>query len=165
MEDPQEGPLKKSRSIFHRNDDEKLLTFIHKYGTNRWDRVAAEMEDRNARQCRERWKHFLSKKYEGTGGFWRKDEDEIIILKVQQIGNKWTQIAKYFPGRTDLQIKTRYNQLKNRQPTHKEIKSTKSLPAPPLLAFNETVPETEAHSSEFAQSSNLFDFFDDSYDL
>ena len=38
---------------------------------------------------------------------WSPEEDKELNKLVQQYGHKWIQIAKYFPTRTEIQIKNR----------------------------------------------------------
>jgi hypothetical protein len=39
---------------------------------------------------------------------WIKEEDEIIIQKVQEFGTKWSKMTKILRGRTDNDIKNRW---------------------------------------------------------
>jgi hypothetical protein len=52
-------------SIHHRNkfgagDHDVLARLVLRYGTSSWRQIAFEMPDRNARQCRDRWNHYLA---------------------------------------------------------------------------------------------------------
>jgi hypothetical protein len=67
------------------------------------------MPGRNARQCRERWKHYVS-----VGCVtrpWTKAEDALLIEKEQEHGPHWTTLTQFFQRRSDVQIKTRWLKL------------------------------------------------------
>jgi hypothetical protein len=42
---------------------------------------------------------------------WSREEDEIILLSVAQIGPRWIEIANRLPGRTDHAARNRYHRL------------------------------------------------------
>ena len=124
-------PKKRTRSKFHSDEDDHLVQLVAQYGDANWDRIAQEMPGRNVRQCRERWKHYLS--CTKPADPWTKEEDDLISDKVQEIGGKWTKIAALLPGRTDLQIKNRWRQLFARmsRPSKREIREQPKPPSPP----------------------------------
>ena len=101
------------RAKFSQEEDEHLKVLVLKYGDNNWDQVVSEMPGRNVRQCRERWKHYLS--CEKPSDAWTQAEDDLIVTQVQKLGGKWTKIAAMLPGRTDLQTKNRWSQIFRRQ--------------------------------------------------
>ena len=64
---------------------------------------------RNGKQCRERWVNFLNPEI-------KKDpfslEEDIQLLKKRiEIGNKWAEIIKQMPGRTENNVKNRFNMM------------------------------------------------------
>jgi hypothetical protein len=98
-------PLQR-RAKFRPEEDAKLKELVERSGTISWDVVAREMPGRNARQCRERWKHYVSSTR--PKGEWSLTEDLLLYQKMEEIGPRWTNLAQFFPGRTDLQVKTRW---------------------------------------------------------
>ncbi|KAK8833814.1 hypothetical protein M9Y10_039553 [Tritrichomonas musculus] len=93
------------RMKFLPEEDEKLRELVAKYGKS-WNDIAKHLPGRNVRQCRERWKHYLSS--DRAKSPWSNEEDLLLFQKFMELGPKWTKIAKFFDDRTDIQIKTRW---------------------------------------------------------
>lgn len=64
---------------------------------------------RQGKQCRERWINFLSPDIKRDQ--WTPQEDLLLLTKQQSIGNQWALIAKDILGRTENQVKNRFNSL------------------------------------------------------
>ncbi|KAE9387421.1 hypothetical protein BT96DRAFT_488001 [Gymnopus androsaceus JB14] len=105
-------------------EDERLVRAIEKYGT-RWSLVAACVDTRNSDQCAKRWCDTLNPSILRTR--WSAEADTLLLNAVQEHGKLWTKIVrKYFPGRTGLAAKNRYNSLtrfNTRSPHRKSYKS------------------------------------------
>jgi hypothetical protein len=99
---------RRTREKFLPNEDAELRRLVGIYGTSSWETVARELGNRSVRQCRERWKHYLSG--ERSKAPWAPEEDRLLYEKMQMIGPKWTRLAAFFPGRTDIDVKAHWMQ-------------------------------------------------------
>ena len=101
--------MKKKRHIFTAEEDEKLKQLVQQKGCYKWEEIASEMEGLNPRQCKDRWTNFLNPKIVSKP--WTPEEEIRLLQLVRSFGNCWVQIARRFNGRTDVQIKNKYNSL------------------------------------------------------
>ncbi|KAJ7253562.1 hypothetical protein C8J57DRAFT_1348488 [Mycena rebaudengoi] len=91
------------------DEDQRLLSAIDRFGT-KWALVASVVQTRNSDQCAKRWCDTLNPAIDRTA--WSSEADELLIQAVNEHGKVWTKIVQmYFPGRTGLAAKNRYNSI------------------------------------------------------
>lgn len=100
------------------SDEDKILSSIVILKNKKtWSAISKEINNkvhncmnvRNGKQCRERWANHLDPNLNREA--WTSEEDEIIVMKQIQSGNKWSDIAKLLLGRTENQVKNRWKSL------------------------------------------------------
>ena len=129
---------KSLRQKFSADEDKRKVELVSVYGNHSWKKIATLMEGRNTRQCRERYINYLSPNL--INGPWTSQEDRFLIDKVKQFGQSWSKIVKYFPTRSDVNIKNRYALLvsKGKAPRFKsETHRTKSKKAETIVLKSE----------------------------
>ena len=100
----------KNRKPFSEDEDQKLKKLVKKYGEkSNWKIIASMMHGRDSRQCRDRWNHYLAPNNNSTE--WSPEEDEMLMNLYFKNGRKWALFKIYFPGRTAVNIKSRWYRL------------------------------------------------------
>jgi hypothetical protein len=105
--EPGAGPWKRK---FSPAEDDLIRYLVTVFGLDHWKNIAACLQGRSVRQCRERWKYYLEPRINHSD--WTAEEDNLLVEKEGQLGPKWAQICTFFPGRTDVDVKNRFHRIR-----------------------------------------------------
>lgn len=137
------------RSKFTKEEDELLKDLVANLGDNNWQVISSRMPGRNSRQCRERWQNYLCP--EIINGPWTQEEDDLLVLKYNELGPSWKQISTFFPTRTDINIKSRWN-LRERHIKKEELKRKK-------MFFQKKIGLKTSNNFDVLQNQQLIQMF------
>lgn len=102
------------KNVFSVVEDKMLLSLVNKYGEKNWSIISNCMKqynyDRSIRQCKDRYFHYLDPKISNYTD-WTAEEDQSLLNYVQKFGKKWKLSENFFPGRTEVSIRNRYQVL------------------------------------------------------
>uniref|UniRef100_A0A7S2PJ93 Uncharacterized protein n=1 Tax=Leptocylindrus danicus TaxID=163516 RepID=A0A7S2PJ93_9STRA len=92
-------------------EDMVVKNIVLKYGVDnvKWSKIAKHLQGRIGKQCRERWYNHLNPSIKK--GNWTVQEDEVLFRSQFVFGNRWSEISKLLPGRTENSVKNRFNSM------------------------------------------------------
>jgi hypothetical protein len=130
-------------------EDTRLLSGIHKFGTENWNIVAQYVGNNRTRsQCSQRWQRGLDPRISKSQ--WSPQEEARLLQLVEAYGNRaWIRISTALGNRSDVQCRYRYHQLlKGRSAKQNQQSGSEVVDDEAIAADEEEEEENEKEKEE-----------------
>ncbi|KAG2378069.1 hypothetical protein C9374_008691 [Naegleria lovaniensis] len=136
-----------------KEEDETILQLVKTYGAENWSMIASHLPGRIGKQCRERWYNHLDPNIKKDP--WTEEEEQLLLEAQRKLGNKWAEISKQIPGRTDNACKNHFNSLiarEKKKSSSKDCATTETTTAKKTKKPSSKKDDTAAARSKHKRS-------------
>ncbi|KAK9819640.1 hypothetical protein WJX72_000625 [[Myrmecia] bisecta] len=151
-------PSPQVKGNWTKEDDALLISMVEELGLGKWSKIAhLKFPGRIGKQCRERWNNQLDPEVNREP--WSEAEEHMLVEEHKRLGNKWADIAREIPRRTENHDPPIYLSELLAEENLAELDFLEGLQQPtPAYGFEELAVGAELEGATFAEVdvSDLF---------
>ncbi|XP_071713841.1 transcription factor LAF1-like [Rutidosis leptorrhynchoides] len=148
--------VKHKKGLWSPDEDKKLKDYILNHGLGCWSFVPVNAGlQRNGKSCRLRWTNYLRPGLK-RGKFTKHEEQKILTLH-GKLGNKWSEMSRQMPGRSDNEIKNHWHSYLKKKYAKLENTKTKSTSSDTLNEQSSSDSSLKSRSSSLESYSKEVD--------
>ncbi|KAJ0534060.1 putative transcription factor MYB-HB-like family [Helianthus annuus] len=141
------------KGLWSPDEDEKLRDYILNHGLGCWSSVPINAGlQRNGKSCRLRWTNYLRPGLKR--GMFTAHEDQIILTLHSTLGNKWSQMSRHLPGRSDNEIKNHWHSYLKKKVVKSDASNEDSSSVSSLKSVTSS-PESSPHMDSLSTASKI----------
>ncbi|XP_055834762.1 transcription factor MYB3R-1-like [Solanum dulcamara] len=143
------------KGSWSKEEDDKLIELVNIHGPKKWSTIAQELAGRIGKQCRERWHNHLNPAINKEA--WTQEEELTLIHAHDAYGNKWAELSKYLPGRSDNAIKNHWHSsVKKKRDSYMASGLLAQFPALPNVNHqNQSIPSSSMNLQQTSEDESV----------
>ena len=142
-----------SRIRWTKQEDEQLMSLVRKWGARKWNEIAASLVTKTAKQCRDHYANCLDPEIKNS--LWTVEEEQILLLKYEQLGPHWSRIKNFLPGRTTSMIKNYITMLLKKNGKELTSSNQEHKEKPESVTSSNTSSENDEHDNDDFESKEI----------
>ncbi|RHY33485.1 hypothetical protein DYB32_001602 [Aphanomyces invadans] len=140
-------------------EDQLLRTRVEQSHSESWSKIAEGVPGRSSKQCRDRWRNHLDPTLIKTA--FTTEEEIALENAYEELGNRWTEIAKRLPGRSEHDVKLRWKTMHPHRSDRSKASSTSRSAPTPQPQRRTDMPMTRPRQMTNVMGSDVISMLDD----
>ncbi|CAK4085394.1 unnamed protein product [Aphanomyces euteiches] len=140
-------------------EDQLLRSRVEQSHSESWSKIAEGVPGRSSKQCRDRWRNHLDPSLIKTA--FTTEEEIALENAYEELGNRWTEIAKRLPGRSEHDVKLRWKTMHPHRSDRSKAAASRPAPAAPVQRPKPEIVPNRPRQMSNVMGSDMISMLDD----